>query len=125
MRAIVRFRIGQSEPARADLRAIIKDDPKSDWARAAQATRAIFALNEGHHFEEAEKDLRKAMTETDDSPVPALALGSHQLARGRDAEAIEVLKVAHKNKKEDIEAALMLVVALTKAGKAKETEAVL
>jgi len=125
MRSLVRFRIGQSEPARADLRKIIKDDPKSDWASAAQMTRALFAFNEGHHLEEAEKDLRKAMTETDDSPVPALALGAGLLAQGRDADAVEVLKVAHKNKKEDIESALMLAVALTKAGKAKEVDAVL
>jgi len=125
MRAIVRFRIGQSEPARADLRKISNDDPKSDWARAAQMMRAIFAQNEGHHFEEAEKDLRKAMTETDDDPTPGIALGAGLLAQGRDADAVEVLKAAHKYKKEDIWSAMMLTVALTKTGKADEAKAVL
>jgi RNA polymerase sigma factor (sigma-70 family) len=58
MRAIVRFRIGQSEPAREDLRKIMKENPKATWA---QMMRAVFAQNEGHHFEEAEKDLRKSL----------------------------------------------------------------
>jgi predicted Zn-dependent protease len=122
MRAMVRFRIGQSEPAREDLRAIMKEDPKATWA---QMMRAVFAQNEGHHFEEAEKDLRKAMAETDDDPSPGIALGAGLLARGRDADAIEVLKAAHKNKKEDIWSAMMLTVALTKAGKADQAKAVL
>ncbi|HET6622194.1 MAG TPA: hypothetical protein VFG64_19800 [Dongiaceae bacterium] len=122
MRAMVRFRIGQSEPAREDLRRIIKDDPKATWA---EMMRAVFAQNEGHHLEEAEKDLRKAMTETDDDPGPGLALGAGLLAQGRDADAIQVLKAAHKNKKEDIWSAMMLSVALTKAGKAEEAKAAL
>jgi predicted Zn-dependent protease len=125
MRAIVRFRIGQSEPARDDLRKIIKEDPNSDWAHGAAMLRAIFAMNEGHHLEEAEKDLRTAMSETDDDPAPGVALGASLLAQGREADAVEVLKAAHKNKKDDIESALMLVVALTKAGKANEVDAVL
>ena len=95
MRAMVRFRIGQSEPAREDLRAIMKEDPKATWA---QMMRAVFAQNEGHHFDEAEKDLRKAMAETDDDPAPGIALGAGLMARGRDADAIEALKAAHKNK---------------------------
>lgn len=119
-RALVRFRTGQSEPARSDLRRILKEDPKATWA---QMMRAVFAQNEGHHLEEAEKDLRKAMTETDDDPTPALALGAGLLAQGRDADAIDVLKVARKNKKEDIQSALMLAVALTKVGKADEAKA--
>jgi len=125
MRALVRFRIGQSEPARADLRKIIEVDPNNDWAKLAAMQRAVFAMNEGHHLEEAEKDLRKAMTETDDNPGPGIALGAGLLAQNRDADAVEVLKAAHKNKKEDIESALMLTIALTKAGKAEEAKAVL
>jgi predicted Zn-dependent protease len=124
-RALLRFRLGQSEPARADLRRLIKDSPNTDWARWAQAQRAIFALNEGHHLEQAEKDLRQAMKETDDDPSPGIALGAGLLAQGRDADAIQVLKEAHKNKKEDIGAALMLSVALTKTGKADEAKAIL
>jgi lipoprotein NlpI len=54
-----------------------------------------------------------------------MALGAGLLAQGRDAEAIEALKVAHKNKKEDIGAALLLSVALTKTGKAEEAKAAL
>jgi predicted Zn-dependent protease len=122
MRAIVRFRLGQSEPAREDLRAITKEDPKATWA---QMMRAVFAQNEGHHFAEAEKDLRKAMSETDDTPGPGIALGAGMLAQGRDADAIEVLKTAHKNKKEDIWSAMMLTIAMTKAGKADDAKAVL
>jgi predicted Zn-dependent protease len=124
-RALLRFRLGQSEPARADLRRLIKDSPNTDWARWAQAQRAIFALNEGHHLEQAEKDLRQAMKETDDDPSPGIALGAGLLAQGRDADAVQVLKEAHKNKKEDIAAALMLSVALTKTGKADEAKAML
>ncbi|MEZ5833191.1 MAG: tetratricopeptide repeat protein [Dongiaceae bacterium] len=119
MRAMVRFRLGQSEPAREDLRRIVKEDPKATYA---QMLRAVFAQNEGHHFEEAEKDLRKAMTETDTDPSPALALGAGMLAQGRDADAIEVLKVARKNKKEDIWSAMMLAIALTKTGKVDEAK---
>jgi predicted Zn-dependent protease len=125
MRALVRFRLGQSEPARADLRKIIEKDPNSDWAKMAEIQRAVFALNEGHHLEQAEKDLRKAMTETDDSPVPGIALGAGLLAQNRDSDAVEVLTAAHKNKKEDIESALMLAIALTKSGKAEDAKAVL
>jgi len=124
-RALLRFRLGQSEPARADLRTLIKDSPNSDWARWAQAQRAIFAMNEGHHFEQAEKDLRQAMKETDDDPSPGIALGAGLLAQGRDADAVQVLKDAHKNKKEDIWSAMMLSVALTKTGKADEAKAIL
>jgi predicted Zn-dependent protease len=120
MRAMVRFRIGQSEPAREDLRKIMKENPKATWA---QMMRAVFAQNEGHHFEEAEKDLRKAMAETDDNPNPAIALGAGLLAQGKDAQAVEVLKVARKNKKEDIWSAMMLAVALNKTGKAEEAKA--
>ena len=120
MRAIVRFRIGQSEPAREDLRKIMKENPKATWA---QMMRAVFAQNEGHHFEEAEKDLRKAMAETDDNPNPAIALGAGLLAQGKDAQAIEVLKIARKNKKEDIWSAMMLAVALNKTGKTEEAKA--
>jgi predicted Zn-dependent protease len=121
-RAMVRFRTGQSEPARDDLRQIIKDDPKATWA---QMIRAVFAQNEGHHLDEAEKDLRKAMAETDDEPGPGIALGSGYLARGRDADAVEAFRAAHKNKKEDIWSAMMLSMALTKVGKADEAKAVL
>jgi uncharacterized protein HemY len=85
--------------------------------------RAVFAQNEGHHFEEAEKDLRKAMAETDDNPNPAIALGAGLLAQGKDAQAVEVLKVARKNKKEDIWSAMMLAVALNKTGKTEEAKA--
>ena len=85
--------------------------------------RAVFAMNEGHHLDEAEKDLRTAMTETDDEPGPALALGAGLLAQGRDADAIAALKVAHKNDVHDINAALMLAIALTKSGKADEAKA--
>ncbi len=116
-RAVVRFRIGQPEPARSDLRRILKEDPKATWA---QMTRAVFAMNEGHHLDEAEKDLRQAMKETDDYAGPALALGAGLLAQGRDADAIEALKAARKNDPRDIQAALMLAVALTKAGKNAE-----
>jgi lipoprotein NlpI len=119
-RAVVRFRVGQSEPARADLRKIMKDDPKATWA---QMMRAVFAQNEGHHLEEAEKDLRKAMTETDDDPSPGIALGAGLLAQGRDADAVDVLKAAHDNKKEDIWSAMLLAVAMTKAGKADNAKA--
>jgi predicted Zn-dependent protease len=122
MRAMVRFRTGQSEPAREDLRKIIKEDPKATWA---EMMRAVFAQNEGHHLDQAEKDLRKAMAETDDDPGPGIALGAGLLAQGRNADAVEVLKAAHKNKKEDIWSAMMLSVALTKAGKADEAKAVL
>lgn len=118
-RAIVRFRIGQSEPAREDLRAILKDNPKATWA---QMMRAVFAQNEGHHFAEAERDLRKAMTETDDDPNPAIALGCGLLAQGRVADAIEAFKAARKNKKEDIWSAMLLSVALTKDGKTAEAK---
>ena len=121
-RALVRFRTGQSEPARNDLRRIMKEDPKATWA---QMMRAVFAMNEGHHLEEAEKDLRTAMTETDDNPGPAMALGSGLLAQGRDADAIAALKIAHQNDVHDIDAALMLAVALTKSGKAAEAQAML
>ena len=120
MRAIVRYRIGQSEPARADLRAIMKEDPKATWA---QMMRAVFAQNEGHHFDEAEKDLRKSMAETDEDTSPHIALAAGLLSRGKNAEAIEVLKAARKNDKEDIWSAMMLSVALTKAGKADEAKA--
>jgi predicted Zn-dependent protease len=120
MRAVVRFRLGQSEPAREDLRKIMKENPKASWA---QMMRAVFAQNEGHHFEEAEKDLRKAMAETDEDPNPAIALGAGLLAQGKDADAITVLKAARKNKKEDIWSAMMLAVALNKAGKADEAKA--
>jgi Flp pilus assembly protein TadD len=120
MRAMLRFRLGQSEPAREDLRKIVKENPKATWA---QMMRAVFAQNEGHHFEEAEKDLRRAMAETDDDPNPAIALGAGFLAQGKDAQAIEVLKVARKNEKEDIWSAMMLAVALNKAGKAEEAKA--
>jgi tetratricopeptide (TPR) repeat protein len=119
-RAIVRFRVGQSEPARADLRKIMKDDPKATWA---QMMRAVFAQNEGHHLDEAEKDLRKAMAETDDDPDPGIALGAGLLAQGRDADAVAVLKAAHNNKKEDIRSAMLLAVALTRAGKADDAKA--
>ena len=119
-RAVVRFRVGQSEPAREDLRKIMKEDPKATWA---EMMRAVFAQNEGHHLDEAEKDLRKAMTETDDDPGPGIALGAGLLAQGRDADAIEVLKAAHNNKKEDIWSAMMLAVALTKTGKAGDAKA--
>ncbi len=119
-RAMVRFRTGQSEPARSDLRRIMKEDPKATWA---QMMRAVFAMNEGHHLEEAEKDLRKAMTETDDDPTPAIALGAGLLAQGRDADAVAVLKVGRKNKKEDVTAAMLLAVALIKTGKADEAKA--
>jgi Flp pilus assembly protein TadD len=120
MRAMLRFRLGQSEPAREDLRKIVKENPKATWA---QMMRAVFAQNEGHHFEEAEKDLRKAMAETDDNPNPAIALGAGLLAQGKDAQAVEVLKVARKNKKEDIWSAMMLAVALNKTGKTEEAKA--
>jgi tetratricopeptide (TPR) repeat protein len=119
-RAVVRFRVGQSEPAREDLRKIMKEDPKATWA---EMMRAVFAQNEGHHLDEAEKDLRKAMAETDDDPGPGIALGAGLLAQGRDADAIEVLKAAHSNKKEDIWSAMMLAVALTKTGKADDAKA--
>ncbi len=119
-RAMVRFRIGQPEPARNDLRRILKEDPKATWA---QMMRAVFAMNEGHHLEDAEKDLRKAMTETDDDPSPAFALGAGLLAQGRDVDAIAALKAARKNDAHDIQAALMLAVALTKSGKATEAQA--
>jgi predicted Zn-dependent protease len=124
-RAILRFRLGQSEPARADLRKLIQDSPNTDWSRWAQAQRAIFAMNEGHHLEQAEKDLRQAMKETDDNPAPGIALGAGLLAQGRDADAIHVLKEARKMKKEDIWSAMLLSVALTKAGKAEEAKTVL
>jgi Flp pilus assembly protein TadD len=120
MRAMLRFRLGQSEPAREDLRKIVKENPKATWA---QMMRAVFAQNEGHHFEEAEKDLRRAMAETDEDPGPAVALGAGLLAQGKDAQAVEVLKVARKNKKEDIWSAMMLAVALNKTGKAEEAKA--
>ena len=120
MRAMVRFRLGQSEPAREDLRKIMKENPKATWA---QMMRAVFAQNEGHHFDEAEKDLRKAMAETDDDPNPAIALGAGLLAQGKDAQAIEVLKVARKNKKEDIWSAMMMAIALNKTGKTEEAKA--
>jgi len=119
-RALVRFRIGQPEPARNDLRRITKEDPKATWA---QMMRAVFAMNEGHHLEDAEKDLRVAMTETDDDPGPALALGAGLLAQGRDADAIAALKIARKYDEHDIGSALMLAIALTKTGKADEAKA--
>lgn len=119
-RAMVRFRIGQPEPARSDLRRIMKEDPKATWA---QMMRAVFAMNEGHHLEDAEKDLRQAIKETDDDPMPALALGAGLLAQGRDADAIEALKIARKYDEHDAAAALMMAVALTKAGKADEAKA--
>src|SRR5688572_25894324 len=120
MRAMVRFRLGQSEPAREDLRKIMKENPKATWA---QMMRAVFAQNEGHHFEEAEKDLRKAMAETDEDPNPAIALGAGLLAQGKNAQALEVLKVARKNKKEDIWSAMLMAIALNKTGKAEEAKA--
>jgi predicted Zn-dependent protease len=120
MRAILRFRIGQPAPAREDLRKIVKEDPKATYA---QMMRAVFAQNEGHHFEEAEKDLRRAMAETDDNPSAAVALGAGMLAQGKNDQAIEVLKTARKMKKEDIWSAMMLAVALNKAGKAAEAKA--
>ena len=120
MRAMVRFRLGQSEPAREDLRKIVEEDPKATWA---QMMRAVFAQNEGHHFEEAEKDLRRAMAETDDDPMPAVALGAGFLAQGKEVQAIEAFKVARKNKKEDIWSAMMLAIALNKAGKTEEAKA--
>jgi tetratricopeptide (TPR) repeat protein len=122
MRALLRFRLGQSEPARSDLRIVLKEDPKASWA---QMWRAIFAMNEGHHLEQAEKDLRQAMKETDDDPTAGIALGAGLMAQGRDADAIQVLKTAHGYKKEDIWSAMMLAVALTKAGKADEAKAVM
>ena len=121
MRAMVRFRLGQSEPARDDLRKIMKENPKATWA---QMMRAVFAQNEGHHFDEAEKDLRKAMAETDEDPNPAIALGAGLLAQGKDAQAIEILKIARKNKKEDIWSAMLMAIALNKTGKAEEAKAV-
>ncbi len=121
-RAVVRFRIGQSEPARSDLRRITQEDPKATWA---QMMRAVFAMNEGHHLEDAEKDLRQAIKETDDDPTPALALGAGLLAQGRDADAVDALKIAHKYDAHEIRSALMLAVALTKAGKPDEAKAAL
>jgi predicted Zn-dependent protease len=121
-RSMVRFRLGQSEPAREDLRRLVKEEPKANWA---PMMRAVFAMNEGHHLDEAEKDLRRIITETDDNPAPAIALGAGLLAQGRDADAVEALKIAHKYKKEDVYAALMLAVALTKSGKSAEVPAVL
>lgn len=122
-RAIVRFRLGQSEPARSDLRKILIEDPKATWA---QTQRAIFALNEGHHLDEAEKDLRAAIADTSDNPEPALALGAGFLAQGRDADAVAVLKTAVAyNKKHNVFPALLLSVALTKTGKKDEAKAVL
>ena len=120
MRALVRFRIGQSEPAREDLRKIMKENPKATWA---QMMRAVFAQNEGHHFDEAEKDLRRAMAETDEDPNPAIALAAGFLAQGKNAQAIEALKIARKNKKEDIWSAMLMAVALNKSGKAEEAKA--
>lgn len=113
-RALVRFRLGQSEPAREDLRKILKENERAMWA---QTQRAIFALNEGHHLEEAEKDLRAAIADTADNPEPALALGAGLLAQGRDKDAVEVLKTAVKQSKKDyFFPALLLSVALTKTG---------
>jgi Flp pilus assembly protein TadD len=112
--AIVRFRLGQSEPARSDLRKIQKENPRALWA---QTQRAIFAMNEGHHLEEAEKDLRTAIADTSDNPEPAGALGAGLLAQGRDKDAVEVLKTAVAySKKDQLFPALLLSVALTKTG---------
>jgi tetratricopeptide (TPR) repeat protein len=122
-RAVVRFRLGQSEPARSDLRKILKENPQALWA---QTQRAIFALNEGHHLEEAEKDLRAAIADTADNPEPAFALGAGFLAQGRDADAVEVLKTAVAyNKKHDVFPALLLAVALTKTGQKDAAKAAL
>lgn len=118
-RAMVRFRTGQSEPAREDLRRMIKEYPKDIWA---PMMRAVFAANEGHHLELAEKDLRTAMTQTDDDATAATALGAMLLAQGRDADAIAALKIGRKYDKHDVAAALMLSIALTKAGKAAEAK---
>jgi predicted Zn-dependent protease len=118
-RAVVRFRTGQSEPAREDLRRIVKEYPKDTWA---PMMRAVFAANEGHHLDIAEKDLRTALTYTDDDATPAIALGAMLLAQGRDADAIEALKIARKYDQHDVGAALLLSVALTKAGKAEEAK---
>jgi predicted Zn-dependent protease len=121
-RALVRFRLGQSEPARVDLRRILTDDEEET---AASVLRAAFAMNEGHHLEDAEKDLRKAITTTDDDPSAAFALGAGLLAQGRDAEAVEALLIARKYQKEELFSALLLNVALTKAGKTEEAKSVL
>jgi predicted Zn-dependent protease len=118
-RAVVRFRTGQSEPAREDLRRMVKEYPKDTWA---PMMRAVFAANEGHHLDIAEKDLRTALTYTDDDATPAIALGAMLLAQGRDADAIEALKIARKYDQHDVGAALLLSVALTKAGKADEAK---
>lgn len=123
MRAMVRFRLGQSEPARADLRKIVKENPRATWA---QSQRAIFALNEGVHLEQAEKDLRAAIADTTDNPEPALALGAGLLAQGRDADAVAVLKTAVAyNKKQDVFPPLLLAVALTKTGQKDAAKAAL
>jgi predicted Zn-dependent protease len=118
-RAMVRFRTGQSEPARQDLRRLIKEFPKDTWA---PMVRAVFAANESHHLDLVEKDLRTAMSQTDDDATAAIALGATLLAQGRDADAIEVLKTGRKYDKHNIGAALMMSVALTKAGKAAEAK---
>jgi tetratricopeptide (TPR) repeat protein len=118
-RAMVRFRTGQSEPAREDLRRIVKEYPKDTWA---PMMRAVFAANEGHHLDLAEKDLRTALTQTDDDATPAVALGAMLMAQGRDADAIAALKIGRKYDKHDIAAALLLSVALTKTGKAEEAK---
>jgi predicted Zn-dependent protease len=118
-RAVVRFRTGQSEPAREDLRRMIKEYPKDTWA---PMMRAVFAANEGHHLDIAEKDLRTALTFTDDDATPAIALGAMLLAQGRNDDAIAALKIGRKYDKHDVGAALLLSVALTKAGKADEAK---
>jgi predicted Zn-dependent protease len=118
-RAVVRFRTGQSEPAREDLRRMIKEYPKDTWA---PMMRAVFAANEGHHLDIAEKDLRTALTFTDDDATPAIALGAMLLAQGRNDDAIAALKIGRKYDKHDVGAALLLSVALTKAGKAEEAK---
>jgi tetratricopeptide (TPR) repeat protein len=119
--AIVRFRLGQSEPARADLRKITTENPRALWA---QTQRAIFAMAEGHHLDEAEKDLRTAIADTADNPEPALALGAGLLAQGRDQDAVEALKTAVAySKKDELFPALLLSVALTKTGQKEAAKA--
>ncbi len=120
-RAVVRFRLGQSEPARSDLRNILKENEHATWA---QTQRAIFAMNEGHHLEDAERDLRAAIADTADDPEPALALGAGLLAQGRDKDAVEVLKTAVAySKKDEFFPALLLSVALTKTGQKEAAKA--
>lgn len=122
-RAIVRFRLGQSEPAKSDLRKILKENPH---ATSAQTQRAIFAMSEDHHLEDAEKDLRAAITTTKDNPEPAFALGAGLLAQGRDKEAVEALKTAVAySKKDELFPALLLSVALTKTGQKDAAKAAL